>query len=426
MSSPSISQIEYWRNAPKGPNDLNGSAIKNVSEGGPGAAYLSYDVFMGLSILGGFFALDHLYLRSPLTFIAKIIVNILTLGAWWLYDASQAVFNKDVVKVFGLGIPGLGPKGIAAGVLGSDTPDKKHMAFFAYGLALILGGAFGLDSFVTGDSQSGIIRLIAFISIILTPVALAWWGYNLFKFFFKTKDVIGQNFEYFGAPPPAEYTQTLGEKIVAKIPIVGTLLSPIIGATKATNTSGPASLITAPIEIAGKTFAKVVKNTATELKPVLEPAAEVLQTALEPTLTAVAPLKQTLNAGIDVAQSGIQTVQDALVLGKTALDAGTEIAGRTLNVVGQTTDAATKALTLAPAAAAMSTGFTPGAAQAALSKLQQGGNTTANSNILGYTLLGTFGVIAVSGLILTYRRFRQNEQQSKRSTDDSPPEPGVL
>ena len=400
MSS-GISQLEYWHEAQKAePNSTN----KNVSEGGPGAAYLSYDVFMGLSILGGALALDHLYLRSPLTFLAKIIVNILTLGTWWLYDASQAIFNKDVVKVFGLGIPGLGPKGIAAGVLGSDTPDKKHMAFFAYGLALILGGAFGLDSFLVGDSQSGIIRLIAFISLILTPVALAWWGYNLFKFFFQTKDVIGQNFEYFGAPPPAEYTMTLGEKLVTNIPILGTLLTPIIGASKATSTRGAASIIA----------------TA------LQPAAEVLGTALQPALKAVDPLKQTLNAGIDVAQTGLETVQDALVLGKTALNTGTEIAGRTLNVVGQTADAATKALTLAPAAAAITTGFTPGAAQAALTKLEQQGGGSATSNVLAYTLLGTFGAIAVSGLILTYRRFRQNEQQSKRSTDDSPPEPGVL
>jgi hypothetical protein len=38
-------------------------------------------------------------------------------------------------------------------------------------------------------------------------------------------------------------------------------------------------------------------------------------------------------------------------------------------------------------------------------------------------LIGTLGIIVVSGLILTYRRFRQNEQPRN---NDVPPEPGVL
>ena len=57
--SQSVSQIEYWREVNK--PDKNNSNAKNDKEGGPGAIYLSYDVFMGLSILGGLLALDHLY-----------------------------------------------------------------------------------------------------------------------------------------------------------------------------------------------------------------------------------------------------------------------------------------------------------------------------------------------------------------------------
>jgi hypothetical protein len=79
MSS-GISQIEYWREVNKPNKNANSANTKNVTEGGPGAVYLSYDVFLGLSVIGGLLALDHLYLRSPLTFIAKLIVNVLTLG----------------------------------------------------------------------------------------------------------------------------------------------------------------------------------------------------------------------------------------------------------------------------------------------------------------------------------------------------------
>jgi hypothetical protein len=148
MSS-GVSQIGYWRETNKAQQGPNAA---NIDEGGEGATYLSYNVFLGLSVIGGLLALDHLYLRSPLTFLAKIVINILFFGAWWLYDASQAIFNRDVVKVFGLGVPGMGPKGIAAGVLASDVPDKKHMSFFIYALALLFGGLFGLDSFIVGDT----------------------------------------------------------------------------------------------------------------------------------------------------------------------------------------------------------------------------------------------------------------------------------
>ena len=199
-----ISQIIVERdknNTNTTPNTANTKNTADTTDSGRN--YLSYDVFLGLSVLGGFFALDHLYLRSPLTFVAKLITNFFTFGAWWLYDASHAIFNRDILKVYGLGVPGLGPKGIAAGVLASDVPDKKHMSFFIYALALFMGGIFGLDSFIVGDKQTGFIRLICLISFILAPVAVIWWLYNTGLFLFKTKDVVNNHWEYFGAPPPA-------------------------------------------------------------------------------------------------------------------------------------------------------------------------------------------------------------------------------
>lgn len=380
--SQSVSQIEYWRESNKSDNS---DKQTNAKEAGLGASYLSYDVFLGLTVLGGILGLDHLYLRSPLTFIAKIIVNFLTFGSWWIYDASQAVFNKEVVKVFGLGVPGMGPKGIGAGTLVNDIPDKKHMSFFIYGLVLMLGGLFGLDSFIVGDKYSGFIRLICLISFILAPVAIFWWLLNIGKFFFKTKDVTSQNWEYFGAQPPAEYGMTLGEKIATYFPFLQTLLGPI------------------------STAKNIVVNTAEVL------GESVLTTAIQPVLAAAAPFKETLN-------SGIATVQDGLALGKNVLNTGKEIVDKTLNVVGQTADASTKALSLVPGAAALSEGLTAVAAQQALNKLnQQGGGS--DSTILPYAMIGTLIVIVVSGLVITYRQYRQNEQPRK---NDSPPEPGIL
>jgi len=187
-----VSQLKYWREGDEPSNT-------NKNEGKDGATYLSYNVFLILSLFGGFFALDHLYLRSPMTFAAKFIVNLLFFGIWWAWDAAQALFNEPTVRIYGLSIPGFGPKAIGAGVLAQEIPDKKHMRFFTYGLALIFGGLIGLDSFLVGQTEFGLFRLICTITIIFMPISIFEWAYKLYKFFFNTKDVVNEHSGYFGA-----------------------------------------------------------------------------------------------------------------------------------------------------------------------------------------------------------------------------------
>ena len=340
----SVSQIQYWR---------NDGASDNIKEAGPGAVYLSYNIFLGLSVLGGFLGLDHLYLRSPLTFIAKLITNIFTFGTWWLYDATQAIFNRDVVKIFGLGVPGLGPRGIAAGVLAKDIPDKKHMAFFVYALALFGGGIFGLDSFVTGDKQTGFIRLMCLIIIIFAPVAIFFWLYKVGMFLFKTDTVIKQNSEYFGAP----YT---GITASSMLPFIDTLFAPFFA------------------------FKDTILGTATG---------------------AVC----TATSAVDTAASTIKT---AVKVGS-AVVSETAAAAQTIGKLG---------------AAAESLKLNPQDVQDAMKALEQkgGGIINNDSGILPYMVIGTFGLIAASGFILTYRRLRQNGKQYKNDIPPTPSESGVL
>ena len=336
----SVSQIQYWRN--------DGSS-DNTTEAGPGAVYLSYNVLLGLSVLGGFVGLDHLYLRSPLTFIAKLITNIFTFGTWWLYDATQVIFNRDAVKIFGLGIPGLGPKGIAAGVLAKDIPDKKHMAFFAYALSLFLGGIFGLDSFITGDKQTGFIRLMCLIIIFFAPVAIFWWLYKVVIFLFKTDTVIKQNSEYFGAP----YT---GITFSSMLPFIDTLLAPFFA------------------------FKDTILGTATGAVCAATSAVE----------TAASTVKTAAKVGSAVVSEGVATAKAIETLGT----------------------------------AAEQLQFNP---QDAMKPIQHtGGSLVNDSGILPYMVIGTFGLIAVSGFILTYRRLRQNGKQHKTDDPPTPSEPGVL
>ena len=386
--SETVSQLTYWRHAEK-PFSEGAQTAFNTKEGGPGAAYLSYNTLLGLSVLGGFFALDHLYLRSPLTFLAKLVINILFLGVWWLYDASQVVFNRDVVKVFGLNAPGIGftgiGQGIGAGVLASDVPDKKHMAFFYYAIAALLGGAFGVDFFLTGHNRLGLFQLFLFITSIFAWVPFVWWMYKCVRLFFYTDDVIKQNHEYFGLPTPKEqYVSAVEKVLVDWFPFL----------------AGPLGI--------AKTAAKVVVQNpeivAEVAGPFLKPVTNVAETALH------------------TADAAISTVQEGIQLGRNVVDKSSAVIDRTFNTIDKTTEAATAVLSLAPQAAALSQGFTPAAVSQVLAQQSQTGGAEDNS-IMPYIFLGTIGIIAVSGIALSFLRSRQNERPRK---DDSPPEPGVL
>jgi len=417
MSS-GVSQIEYWL----GTNTNNQNS--NGKEGGDGAIYLSYDVFMALAVIGGFFALDHLYLRSPLTFLAKIVINLLFFGVWWIWDALQAVFNDDVIKVFGLGVPSLGPKGIAAGVLANDVPDKKHMRFFIYAICLMFTGIFGVDSFLVGDMTSGFIRLISLITLIFSPIALGWWLYKLFKFFFDTKAVTNGNYEYFGAPSPPP-PPSIADRLKSSIPILGSIINPLVtvkdAAVGAVENVGEFAV--GAVENVGEFAERVVTNPGAVIDSVLRGPIEKIASLAGPVIEPVIkPVTNTVQIGLQTVDDIAGTARESIALGRNALDKGASLAQSTIKTAGDVATAATAALSVAPAIAGLSSGLTPNTISAAKSALQGGGGGST-SNVLPFVLMGTLALIAVSGFILTYRRSRQNERPRK---DDSPPEPGVL
>lgn len=371
--SASVSEIQYW---------LEGSSFFNNEKGSgkeEGAAYLSYDVFLGLSVLGGFFALDHLYLRSPLTFLAKIVVNFLFFGVWWLYDALQAVFNTDVVKVYGLGIPGLGPRGIAAGVLANPVPSGKHMRFFMYAASLFFGGIIGLDSFLVGDRQTGIMRLVSFVSMIFMPIAFLWWVYKMFQFFTNTKSVVNSYSNFFGAE---------GESLASSFPFLGRLFNP----------TGWLQSIIGPL---------------------------------------VDPLVDTAQAAIGTVDKAVNTVGKTVDLGKEALSKSSEIVGKISNVVQMASQGmgAVSPLVTGPEVSqeaiqkAMAKQKGTETANAATNMAMTGGAILANNlNILPYTMLGTITLIVIAGFALTYYRSRNHVSTftGTQQQDDTPPQPGVF
>ena len=338
--------------------------------GTDGKNNLSYGLLMFLSIAGGFLALDHLYLRSPVSFVVKIILNLATFGLWWLYDVLQVVFNKDSVKLFGYTIPGYGPAGIGAGMLAGDKPGAKHSAFLIYALSLIFGGMFGMDSFVVGDKGIGLIRILLLISVIFTPIAIIWHLFNLGKFFFKTESVIDEHADYFGRPGPDMPILSS----LSKIPIIGTLIN----------------FLKTPLAFLGDPIAGAVNN---------------LTSAIQDTTSII---------------TGAEAVTaETLKVGEKFAETGAKIA--------ETVEEAEAALTGLPAIGTALTAATSGVSveglQKAVNLAQKGGAGGTTNDMLSYALFGTVGFIAVSGLLVSFRRFRQNGQRDGKIKDDSPPKP---
>lgn len=365
-----LSQVKYW---------LEGTTANNANadDDTDAAVHLSYDIFLGLSVFGGFFGLDHLYLRSPWTFLAKMVVNMMFFGIWWIYDMVHALFNSDTIRVYGLGIPGWGPAGIGAGVLSNEVPDRKHYRFFVYALALLFGGAFGLESFLLGYNDLGILRFVSLISLIFAPLSLLQWGYNVFKFFVYTEDVVSSNYKFFGAP-----YSSVTDWLRSRFPLL--------------------ALIFSPMETLKYMVNKIVGPALIE------------------------PITKTAQSAINTAEHAISTVDNTVQLGRNVLSKSTEV----IDQVGKTIDTLSQASMFTPAASMYAT------AQSALGQ-QQGGSlpsvpsvSSDHLNKTGYLFLGTLCLIVLTGFCTAIYRIRngsQREQQQRgQQPDDTPPEPGVL
>jgi len=340
-------QLAYWLNIKE--TDGNGEGTDEDTR------YLSYNTFLVLSVLGGFIGLDHLYLRSPLTCLAKTIVNFSCFGFWWIYDILQALFNKDVIKVFGLNVPGFGPYGIGAGCLINDVPDPKHLAFLMYGLALVFGGMIGLDSFIVGQSYTGLMRIISLLSFIFIPVSIFTWLYNLFMFFFRTTVVTNNYNVYFGAPK-----RSLSDQLFSAFSFLGPFFEPF------------KKTFDAPFN-AFTSGANVVMGVINVVTLIITGGIDIVKGLL---VNAVPNVKNVMGLQQKLTQ---KVVEQSLESGVKAVEAVKDSLG------------------------------------------PKKGGALIQSNIetiLPYIFLATIVFVSVSGFVSTYRR-------SKKTKDDSPPEPGI-
>lgn len=160
-----------------------------------GGTQISPGALQATSLLGGFFGLDHLLLRSPQTALMKLILNVLTLGLWYWYDVIQVFQDVDFIKEYGLTFPIKGPTGLGAGLIGDtsgpaaapkETPSP--WMFLLYMFSLII--PFGVSNVVAGDYSGGAAKLILTFFIFTTIFGILWWIYSIFYGIFNTKSLL--------------------------------------------------------------------------------------------------------------------------------------------------------------------------------------------------------------------------------------------
>lgn len=165
--APSATNINPQNSEPNVNTTQTGSGepprFSHTGSGYWGGAYYPYWSLMVMTVLGGFFGLDHFFLRSPTSGLLKAFINTITFGSWWVYDMIQIFHDKQSVLKNGLTIPALGASGIAAGVFtdkpGTSGKVKGPWLYFLFLFVSIFPYTFGLDSFIAGDIFGGVFKL---------------------------------------------------------------------------------------------------------------------------------------------------------------------------------------------------------------------------------------------------------------------------
>lgn len=152
----------------------------------------NYFIFILLSVFCGFFALDHIYLRSFETAFQKILYNFFGLGIWYIWDLCQIFTDGKKVQTEGLSSPFDWTQGIARGVFGDPNAEQKYApekSYIIWAFLTVFGGFLALDKFYLGDYIHGFTKLISIFSpIFLFGILWVWW--DAIHAIFMTKDTL--------------------------------------------------------------------------------------------------------------------------------------------------------------------------------------------------------------------------------------------
>lgn len=345
----------------------------------------------------GFFGLDHLFLRSPLTAFTKLIVNICTLGLWYFYDILQVTIDKEVVQTSGLSIPLYGAAGIGAGMFteaGAKKPDEGAISpwrFMAYCLLTLL--PFGLDFFVTGDYVGGGLRFMTSAIFVLWPLGFLWGCFNMYRAWINPADVLNRG--TFRIWPFNMFVDTY-------FPVKGTL--------------APGSPESQPPVCREKGFVETLMepvNTAVGVvtSTVIEPVHDALENIAAIPLAVSVPLKAAVEQGL--APTVTAGVKVAHITPK-AIAAVPQIVSNVQGQIAAKTAAAVAASNPANLLAKAGNGILKGGTKSNTLEFSDG------------AVLFTLGLLIFGGVIITFIRSKNNLSNDQPKENDTPPNPRIV
>jgi len=159
-----------------------------------GGADRNYFVFVVLSIVFGFFGLDHMYLRSYGTGFYKLMINILCLGLWYWWDLVQIATEAKKIRTDGLSSPMDWIRGIGRGVFAADDAKKPIPSspkdYLLYTFLAVMFGWLGADKFYLGEYFQGFVKLCSCFNLFLLLFGWIWVLWDAFHAFFMTESIL--------------------------------------------------------------------------------------------------------------------------------------------------------------------------------------------------------------------------------------------
>jgi TM2 domain-containing membrane protein YozV len=179
----------------------------------------NYFVFIVLSVLFGFFGLDHFYLRSFHTGFAKLISNFTMFGFWYFWDLIQIFSEKKNIQTKGLNSPFDFVRGIGRGTFDFEKSGKyeSKRSFFIYGILVLFFGLFGLDKFYIGSYGQGFTKLIVNFTPFLFLFGWLWIFYDSYVFLVKPSSILSTGLE---TPLPFSWFFTEPTKVNDKFEVL--------------------------------------------------------------------------------------------------------------------------------------------------------------------------------------------------------------
>jgi TM2 domain-containing membrane protein YozV len=177
----------------------------------------SYYLFVTLSVLFGFFGLDHFYLRSFGTGGQKFLVNLFTFGMWYVWDLTQIFFDNEKVRVMGLDSPLEWVRGIGRGVF-LDPADnailknenkviRSKKDLVVYAIFTIFFGLIGLEKFYMGQPWQGLTKALTVFNFLFFLFGIFWVIWDIVNVVCYTDNI----FEG-GITPPIPFNFIFGTK----------------------------------------------------------------------------------------------------------------------------------------------------------------------------------------------------------------------